>query len=340
MNKITNKQGVILINLGTPDAPTTKAVRRYLRDFLNDPRVIDIPGFLRWILVNLLIVPFRSFSTKKAYQEIWTEEGSPLLVHTKRLQNEVSAKLGSSYIVEFGMRYGKPTINLAVKKLVAAHCETIHILPLFPQYSSAATGSAIAETLRELASSHNVPKIIIHQEFYQNPDYIEALAESITKHRSTTKNHYLFSYHGLPERQITKSDGEKICSRHEECPAPVGKRKFCYRAQCYETTRMVAKKLSLKRNQYTVCFQSRIGKTPWIHPYTEETLKDLATKGIKDLTVICPSFVSDCLETLEEIGIRAKQQWAELGGNSLTLIPCLNEDVKFVNTIHNLIANS
>lgn len=314
------KIGVLLINLGTPDAPTTQAVRRYLREFLSDPRVIELPSLLRWILVYFFILPFRPRKSAQAYQAIWQEQGSPLLIYSRKLQKALSQRLGASYQVEMAMRYGKPDLLTALRKLQP--CDKILILPLFPQYASAVSGSAIEFCLQEIASWKYIPAITVQQEFYNHPGFIDAFAQTIQNNLANKKvDLILLSYHGLPQRQLLKNSPKSPD----------------YREQCFATSKALAESLQLTPEQYQVSFQSRLGKTPWIKPYTDEVLSQLAARGIKRVAIACPSFVTDCLETLEEIGIRARQQWQQLGGEELILIPCLNDSAVWVDALQTMI---
>lgn len=312
-----SKKGVLLINLGTPDNCDPKSVRRYLKQFLNDSRVIDLPGLVRWFLVNWLIIPRRYKKSAAAYQQIWLEGGSPLLVNSQATKEALALELGAEYQVELGVRYGNPSIQTAVEKLKA--CDNLMVLPLFPQYATASTGSAIAEfqniiskiTLKE----RNMPEIRIQEDFYQHPEFIAAYADVIQKHianniQDKKFDMLLFSYHGLPERQLDKTR--------------------CYRTQCYVTSDLIANVLGLSQSQYRVSFQSRLGRTPWIKPYTDLILAEFIQQGIKNIAVVCPSFVTDCLETLEEINIRAREQWQLLGGGEFTFIPCLNTEARWI----------
>lgn len=332
------KKGVLLINLGTPDHCNTKSVRRYLKEFLLDPRVIDIPAIFRWILVNLVILPFRSSKSAAAYQKIWLHSGSPLLVHGVELQQSVSHELGSDYHVELGMRYGNPSIESALDKL--KDCDNIFIIPLFPQYSSAANGSAIEKSLNILAKKWNIPALTIVRDFYKDHGFISAYADIIKKTIGEKKiDLVLFSYHGLPERHITKSECLASCDRLAPCPKMNDDNIYCYRAQCYETTSLITDELNLSPEQYRVSFQSRLGRTPWIKPYTDLILPELIAQGIKNIAIVCPSFVADCLETLEEINIRAREQWKMLGGEEFTFIPCLNDHPVWVKSLAKMIIN-
>lgn len=327
------KTGILLINLGTPDSPQKSDVRAYLKEFLSDPRVIDIPSIARWVLLHAVILPFRPKKTAEAYEKIWSEKGSPLLINTQALADELQKKLGSEITVTFGMRYGKQSIATAIERL--SDCEKIIVLPLFPQYASAATGSALEQVLQIYAGKTNIPALQIMQDFYDQDFFINPYAALIQKHLDQFKPDFvLFSYHGLPERQIEKSGCQlTVCDRQQNCPMINEKNRFCYRAQCYATTRALTAKLNLVENQFTTSFQSRLGRTPWIKPYTDEVLTELRQKGIKRLAIVCPSFTADCLETLEEIAIRGKEQWLSLGGEALFQVPCLNADSSWVEAI-------
>lgn len=326
------KHGVLLINLGTPDNPGMTAVRRYLAEFLIDKRVITLPAPLRYLLVYGLILPFRKRQSAHAYQTIWTEEGSPLLVNSQNLTTKLQTRLGAHYKVVLGMRYGNPCLKSAL--LALEPCETITILPLYPQYSSAATGSSIEKILQLLASQNTHPSIRVIADFHSHPSYINAQAQRIEPYIAN-HDYLLFSYHGIPESHLLTTGCKPICMTN--CPATSVVNKRCYRAQCQQTTTLIAKILNLAEHQYGTSFQSRLGRTPWIKPYTDDVLTELATQGIKRLAIVCPSFVVDCLETLEEIGIRAQQQWLDRGGESLTLIPCLNDSEPWVHALQTII---
>ncbi|MDF1757680.1 MAG: ferrochelatase [Legionellaceae bacterium] len=324
------KIGLLLINLGTPDSPDTKSVRRYLREFLADKRVIDIPAVLRYMLLFGIILPFRSPKVAKAYASIWTKNGSPLRYYSNQLACAVQMSLGDKYNVALGMRYGKPSINDALKKL--SNCNEIIILPLYPQYSSAASGSSIEYALKALAGQSVIPNIKVVRDFYNNPDYIEAQSQIIKPYLKNNE-HILFSYHGLPENHLHKSGCSTICK--SQCPEKQNQKNsnVCYRSQCHITTNLIAKSLGLSKDQYSIGFQSRLGRTEWIKPYTDKILPKLAEQGIKNLAIVCPSFVVDCLETLEEIKIQADQQWKALTNTNLTVIPCLNADPLLANSL-------
>ncbi len=326
------KQGLLLINLGTPDGFDVQNVRHYLKEFLTDKRVISIPTLLRYILVYGFILPFRPQKSSRAYQAIWTKEGSPLLVISKQLQTQLQRHLGSEYQIALGMRYGTPSIASALDEL--QECESITILPLYPQYASASTGSSLEETLRLISTREVIPSLKIISSFYQHPTYIKAQAQVI-KDSMQDSEHLILSYHGIPERQIIQSGCKVVCQ--DICPVISETNHSCYKAQCHETSRLIAAELGLKPTEFTTTFQSRLGKTPWIRPYTDEVLAQLHTQGIKKLVVACPSFVTDCLETLEEIGMRGKEQWKNKGGSQFVLAPSLNTHPKWLRAITELI---
>lgn len=329
------KKGLLIINLGTPDAPDSRSVRRYLAEFLADYRVVSLPRPLRYILLYGIILPTRPRQSSKAYQEIWTDEGSPLLIESQNLIKKLEKTIGMDYQIALGMRYGNPSLSTALEQL--KDCNHLTILPLYPQYSSAATGSSLEACLNIIKKQNNIPSIQIIHEFYNNASYIAAQAATI---KPWLKNidHLLFSYHGLPEKHLQQSSCQSIC--HDSCPEIFEKNAFCYRAQCFETSRTLAKSLELNENEYSSSFQSRLGRTPWIKPYTDHHLETLYASGIRKLAVACPSFVSDCLETLEEIAMQAKKQWLSLGGESFTFIPCMNDDEQWVLAIKEIITKN
>ena len=330
------RQGVLLVNLGSPDAPTPRAVRRYLREFLGDPRVLDIPALARWLLLNAVILPTRPRRSAAAYEKIWLPEGSPLVVHGIALRDGLRKELGDDWVVELGMRYGVPSIEGAIERLVAADVERIHVVPLFPQYASASTGSALDAVYSAAAERHNVPPLAVLPSFYGEPGFIRCLAAVARElPEEQLPDHLLISFHGLPERQVRKSDtsGEHCFASAECCDAIGPANRHCYRAHCTATSRALASALRLRPEHWTMSFQSRLGRTPWIRPYTDEVLPELFERGVRKLAVVCPSFVADCLETIEEIGIRGREQWRALGGEDLVLIPCLNAHPLWVTTL-------
>ena len=330
--------GILLLNLGTPDAPTTRAVRRYLREFLWDPYVIDLPPIPRWLLLHLSVLPFRSHRSARLYQKIWSHEGSPLLVYQKKLKNCLSEVLQDHYTVVLGMRYGKPSIESAIATLKKQRCYRLVVLPLFPQYASAATRSAVEKALTIIRRDWNPSDVIVCQDFYADAGYIDSFSTVIQENLGNQKiDHFVFSYHGLPERQLKKYCIANDCDRVTQCLSVGVHNRYCYRAQCFATSALLATTLSLSTDRYSVSFQSRLGRIPWIKPYTDLLLPDLIQRGIKNIAVVCPSFVSDCLETLEEIGIRAREQWQSLGGDNFQLIPCLNDHPTWINALLRMI---
>ena len=325
------KRGLLLINLGTPSHPTVTSVRHYLREFLSDPRVIDLPALVRTILLYAVILPFRPKQSAHAYQSIWTEEGSPLLVNSKALTAKVQQRLTHSHSVVLGMRYGQPSLSSALAQLT--DCDELTVLPLFPHYASATTGSCIEWIMRYFSPKAIFPSLRIIRDFYQHPLFIGTVSAIITPYLPQS-DYVLFSYHGVPTRHLNKIGCTPVCL--QACPVPEQGRPACYRAQCLETTRLIANELKLTTAQFGSSFQSRLGKTEWIKPYTDESLPRLAQAGIKKLAIVCPSFTVDCLETLEEIGIRARDEWLSLGGETFQLIPCVNDSALFVEAIVDL----
>jgi len=322
--------GLLLINLGTPDAPRPPEVRRYLREFLSDPRVLDMPAFLRFLLLELVILPRRPRASAAAYQKIWSPEGSPLLVYGRALAGKVQALLGDAVQVELAMRYGQPSIASALDRFEAAGVSRLAVFPLYPQYSSAATGSSIEHVLRLAAGRWNTPYIQVIPPFYDHPAYIEARAEAARPFLELLPERVFFSFHGLPERQIRKSDPSGgHCLVRPDCCAEVGPaNRHCYRAQCHAAARLLAERLGVPEERRIVCFQSRLGRAPWLSPNTEEVLAEEARKGVRR-AVIIPAFVTDCLETLEELAIRGVEIWLQNGGETLQVIPALNAGDRF-----------
>lgn len=340
LNKQTTKQGLLLLNVGTPDEPTPQAVGRYLKEFLMDPEVIDTSYLTRWFLVNVFVVPRRSKSSATAYKKIWTQHGSPLMVHLLELVARVQSTLGASWVVKPAMRYQNPSLAAAFKDFKEKGVKKIHVFPLYPQYSTAATRSAIDACQK--AATQAFPSAVLSFEapFYQHDGFLNAFSQITGEALKTfAYDHVLFSFHGLPERQIKKlkMPGE-ACSFTEACCSRLtSENRDCYRAQCYETARMMASRLELRPDHYTVCFQSRLGRTSWIQPFTDHFYRTLPLQGVKRLAVICPSFVADCLETLEEVAIRGKEEFLQNGGEDLRLVPSLNSSDLWVRTVCSLV---
>lgn len=332
-------QGVLLLNLGTPDAPTVPAVRRYLREFLHDPRVVDLPALGRLLLVEGIILPFRPRRSAEAYEKIWTPAGSPLLVHSRALLAKVRERLGAGFAVELAMRYGNPSIASALEALRRAGARHLVVAPLYPQYSSAATGSSVEAVFAQLSRGSNVPPVSVLPAFFDDPGFLEAFAAVGRPVIAQEKpEHLLFSFHGLPERQVRRGDPTGThCLRATCCDAVGDLNRDCYRAQCFATARGLAARLGLPDGSWSVSFQSRLGRTPWIGPHTDQVIPALARKGIKRLAIYCPAFVADCLETLEEIGMRARDQFLLEGGAACTLVPSLNATDPWVGALCSLL---
>jgi ferrochelatase len=319
--------GLLLINLGTPDSPHPRDVRPYLDEFLNDRRVIDIAPWKRWLLLNLIILRFRPKASGEAYAKIWTDRGSPLMYHTEDLTKKVQERAGDGVRVEFAMRYGQPSIASVLDRFRRAGIDQITVFPLYPQYSSAATGSSVEKVYEEAGKLWNTPSLSIVPAFYDHPLFIECCAEVSRPYLEQADPELVFfSYHGLPERHVTKSDdtGSHCLKSGDCCGSIVEANRNCYRAQCFATTRALGDRLGIPEDRRVICFQSRLGRDPWIKPYTDELFEEHAKKGVKRIAVLTPAFVADCLETLEEIGMRGAEQWQEEGGESLVAIPCIN----------------
>lgn len=334
MNK--EKVGYLLINLGTPESPHPEDVRPYLDEFLMDPEVIDIPYPIRWILVKLLILKDRPHQSSTQYKTIWTEDGSPLYFYTKALTQEVKKRLHGKAEVEMAMRYGTPSIAKGVEALLRKHVSKIVVCPLYPQYSLAATKSsviAVQDVMRKLRKQVPVESI---KAFYSAEPYLEAVARVSRRYLENEKyDMAVFSFHGVPERQVKKTDKTgSYCLQAKDCSLSIVEANAdCYRAQCFYTARKVAEKLGIPENRYRVAFQSRLGRTPWIKPYSDELYQQLPKDGVKRVVVLCPSFVADCLETLEEVSVRGEEEFQKHGGEKLTLIPSLNAEPEWVEAV-------
>ena len=332
-----NKTCVLLINLGTPDSPSTKDVRRYLSEFLNDPRVIDINPVARFLLVNFIIVPFRAPKSAKIYKELWTKDGSPILIYGKSVQKKLQSALGNNFDVELAMRYQNPNLDEVCARMEKKGYEKIIIVPLFPQYASASTGSAVEKTIKLISKWWVIPEIKIISQFYNDEDYLNCVIEQSKKYNLNDYDHILFSYHGLPVRQVDKvySDG-KPCSDHK-CEEEINEdNKYCYKATCYATTRLLAQKLNLQKERYTVCFQSRLDKD-WLEPFSDKVIEEWAKKGAKKLLVFSPAFVADCLETTVEIGIEYQKLFKDKGGERVQLVESLNDHPLWVDALKKMI---
>jgi ferrochelatase len=327
-------KGVLLVNLGSPESPDPKDVKVYLDEFLMDERFIDLPSFLRTLLVRGIILNTRPKKSAKAYKKIWWKEGSPLIVLSKRLLQKMEAKV--QLPLALGMRYGKPSIQSGLQELADKGVTEVLLVPLYPQFAMATTETilVLAESLRQ----KHFPQMEFTTlpPFYKHPDYIRVLSQSIEESlKGKEWEHLLFSYHGVPERHIRKSDSTKShCKIDGQCCQTASPaHQFCYRHQCFETTRLVAEYLELKSDSYSTSFQSRLGLDPWLQPYTDKTVAKMAQSGVKNMAIVTPAFVSDCLETLEEIGMEAVEDFEEKGGDHLHVIPCINDREDWVNVM-------
>jgi ferrochelatase len=300
---------VVLVNLGTPDAPDTPAVRRYLAEFLSDPRVVELPRWKWWPILHGIILRFRPRRSAHAYQQVWTEGGSPLLLHSEALMAAVGAKLSAiaagPVLVRSAMRYGRPALGAVLRELQAANVRRILVLPMYPQYSGTTTGSVFDALADELRTWRWIPELAFVSDYYRHPGYAEAVADAIRRHWAAQgRRHLLFSFHGIPERYLHAGDP--------------------YHCQCHGTARRVAERLGLGEGDWTIAFQSRVGREPWLRPYTDETLSALPARGIRAVDVVCPGFAVDCLETLEEIAVENRDRFFAAGGEQYGYVPCLN----------------
>ncbi len=306
-----HRTGVLLINLGTPDAPTAQALRPYLKEFLSNPRVIEIPRLIWWPILHGFILPFRPKASAEKYAKIWMPEGSPLKVHTERqttlLREALQTRLQNPPIVEYAMNIGKPSVATVMAKMQAQGCERILVIPLFPQYAASSTAAAMDNVFSVLSRMRNLPSIRTVKQYHDHPGYIAALAQNVRDYWDAhgRPDKLIISFHGTPRASLDKGDP--------------------YHCACQKTGRLLAEALALESNQYSVCFQSRFGKAKWLTPYTAATLEQLGKEQTQRVDVICPGFVSDCLETLEEIAIEAKNTFTQSGGKEFHYIPCLNE---------------
>lgn len=335
-----SKKAVLLVNLGSPDSTSVADVRRYLDEFLMDKYVIDAPFLIRLMIVKCFVLPFRPKKSAEAYKTIWWDEGSPLIVLSNRLLALAQKKC--ELPVGLGMRYGNPSILSGIQELIDSNpdLEDVLLFPLYPHYAMATTTTVVEKT-KEVISKH-FPKLNLSyiESYYDYKLYIDALVNSILVNKKKEKwDHLLFSFHGVPERHVKKTDITKShCMKVNNCCYSDSKaHQYCYSHHVHKTALLTIEKLNLKPHEYTISFQSRLGNDPWLSPATDDTLERLAKKGIKNIGVVCPAFVSDCLETLEEIGVEGKEIFLENGGDSFTLIPCLNEDPNWVNVIISLI---
>jgi len=336
---VFGKKGVLIVNLGTPDAPTTPAVRKYLKEFLLDWRVIDYAWLPRNLLVRGIIAPFRSFSSAKLYKRVWTEQGSPLKIHGEAVAAGVQEQLGDEFEVELAMRYQSPSIASAIQRLMDKQVSEIIVFPLFPQYASATTGSVHDEVMRVLRGQQVIPNVKMINSYYDYEPMIDIYADNARQFDLEAYDHIIFSFHGVPQRQLRKGDP---CGTHclevENCCSKVSAdNQFCYSAQCHASARAIVNKLGLKEEQYTISFQSRLGPEKWAQPYTIDTIEKWGEKGAKRLLVFSPAFVADCLETTIEIGFEYKEEFEKMGGEDIDLVPSLNDNPKWIKAISDIV---
>ena len=333
-----SKRGILLVNLGTPDSPRVGDVRRYLDEFLMDERVIDINAVGRTLLVKGIIVPFRGPKSAKTYQKVWNENGSPLMYYSVRVKDMLQEKLGAGYHVELGMRYQNPSIASALGKLKAAGVKSIKVIPLFPQYASATTGSVHQRVMEEVSKWQTIPDISFINSYHDASDMLDIYAENGRKYKPEAFDHIIFSFHGLPQRQLVKADDTKShCLKSADCCRRLtDANQFCYSAQCHNTARLIAERLAIPKEKYTVTFQSRLGKDPWAQPYTSEVIHELGKKGAKRLLVFSPAFVADCLETIYEIAEEYDLEFKALGGEKVQLVESLNDKPEWVDVLARL----
>lgn len=329
-------QAVLLVNLGSPDAPSVPAVRRYLNEFLMDARVIDVAWPLRRLIVGLILIN-RPKASAHAYQTVWTKEGSPLIVTSRNVQRLLQERVRVP--IGLAMRYQNPSIEAAIQDLVRRGVKQLHVIPLFPHYAMSSYETAV-ERVKEVAAKV-APQLTLTMEppYYDAPDFIAALVASAAPQLERGFDHLLFSFHGVPERQIKKSDptGSHCLTVKDCCRVASEAHRFCYRHQCFRTAEAFAKHACLPAGKWSVAFQSRLGRDPWLKPYTDFELARLARDGVKKLLVICPAFVSDCLETIEEIGMRGRETFLEAGGKEFERIPCLNEHPLWIQALENMV---
>ena len=336
-----NKIGLLLVNLGSPDSPKPKDVKKYLLEFLMDERVIDKSWFTRTLLVKGIIIPFRYKKSAALYKEIWDEKtGSPLLFHTQKLQEKVKQRVPDNYVVEMAMRYQSPSLESGLNKLREADVDEIVVLPLYPHYASSSTGSTIEKAMEIVSAWNAFPGMRFIKCFYDHPKFIDAFINKIKEHDLMTYDHVVFSYHGLPERHMSNSDRTgKHClqDNYACCNELCDVNHLCYRAQCKVTTDLLVAQLELNEDQYTMSFQSRLGRDPWIQPFTDHVLAKLGKKGKSNVLVVCPAFVADCLETIYEVGVEYQKKFQEHGGEKVQLVESLNDSDLWVDAVLDMV---
>ncbi len=333
-------KAVLLVNLGSPDSPSVPAVRRYLREFLMDPRVLDVNWLLRFCIVHFGILPSRPKTSAHAYQSIWTPAGSPLIVISSNVRDTLQDRLPVP--VELAMRYQNPSIPAALQRLADKKITDLLVIPLFPHYAMSSYETAVVRVNEVAAALVPGLRIQVQPPYYNRPDYIAAMVANAQAFLAAAYDHLLFSFHGLPERHLRKSDPTRAycLSRPDCCQTASVAHETCYRAQCFKTVAAFVQKAGIPADKYSVSFQSRLGRDPWLKPYTDQELPRLASQRVKKLLVMCPAFVSDCLETLEEIGIRGRETFLQAGGRELRLVPCLNEHPLWLAALEEMVRSS
>jgi ferrochelatase len=331
------KEAILLLNLGTPNSPNTPDVKKYLTQFLNDERVIDIHALSRFVLVNGVIVPFRASKSAKLYKQIWSKDGSPLLFHSLSLKNKLQQALDSKYTVELAMRYQEPGMDTALERMRKEGYKKITVFPLFPQYASSSTGSALQRFMEIVSKWWVIPEIKIISQYYDNDNYINCIVNRSKKYDISTYDHVIFSYHGLPERQVDKvyTDGS-LCKDHY-CETEINDTNYyCYKAACYQTTKAIVSKLNIPVEKFTVSFQSRLNDK-WLKPFSDVVIAELGKKGAKKILVFSPAFTADCLETIYEISTEYQEIFEKHGGEKVQLVESLNSGDDWVETIKGII---
>ena len=338
--KSRGRTGILLVNLGTPDSPSVPDVRKYLREFLMDGRVLDIPALPRFILVNGIIAPFRAPKSAKIYKELWNENGSPLKYYGMEAERLLQERLGTdNYEVKLAMRYQSPSIQDALAHFQQLGLTNLIVIPFFPQYASASTGSVYEKVMDILKGWQVMPQLRFVNSFHDHPKFIEGFVNLGKKYLSERDyDHVLFSYHGLPERQIRKGDVTKqVCKLGACCESLTAMNQHCYRAQCFETSRQLVARLGIAEGNYTTSFQSRLGNDPWIKPYTDDVISELAKKGVKSVLAFSPAFVADCLETTIEVGEEYKELFEKAGGEHWQLVESLNDSPIWIDLLEDLV---
>ena len=331
-------KAVLIINLGSPKNASVISVWKFLKEFLMDARVIDIPFLIRFFLVNFIIIPLRVFNSSREYKKMWNKFGySPIHKYTKSLSNKINAKLDKNYTCYYAMRYQQPSLENVLKEIYNNNHDELIILPLYPQYASASTGSTIEKCYKIISKWWNFPRVSVINHFCNNNDYINCIVSNTKKINYLNYDHILFSYHGLPDRHVDKTYiDQTLCEDHSCEDGLKNDNKFCYKAMCYETTNLIATKLNLEKSKYSITFQSRLNNK-WLKPFTDEVLEKLLKKNKKKILVLSPAFVSDCLETCIEIDETYKNDFIKSGGADLKLVPSLNDSDQWVNTVANIV---